>query len=84
MIIPVRCMTCNNMLASKYRTYQRKVEEYKSIGGIYENITPLITNNIADVVKNRTPEAQALDDVGLKRICCRKHLLTHTEIISQL
>ena len=29
MIIPVRCVTCGNVLANKYRYYQEKVRERK-------------------------------------------------------
>ena len=29
MLIPIRCYTCNNLLANKYRKYQRLIEEGK-------------------------------------------------------
>ena len=28
----------------------------------------------------KTPEAKVLDDLNLKRICCRRHMLTHVDI----
>ena len=28
----------------------------------------------------KTPEGEVLDDIGLKKMCCRRHLLTHVDI----
>jgi len=81
MIIPVRCMTCGNMLASKYRRYEDLVSKYQ---GSDTAVKPLITNNIDIVSKTQTPEAKALDEVGLVRYCCRRHFITHTETVRQL
>ena len=34
MIIPVKCMTCGNVLADKYRFYQQEVRRIKLAKGI--------------------------------------------------
>jgi hypothetical protein len=31
-----------------------------------------------------TPERQACDELGIVRYCCRKHLLTHRDLIEKI
>jgi DNA-directed RNA polymerase I, II, and III subunit RPABC5 len=28
----------------------------------------------------KTPEGEVLDELGLKKMCCRRHMLTHVDI----
>ena len=72
MIIPVKCFTCGFVLADKYRYYERKVRERK----IGSDIVYFTTDN-----KNKTPEAEVLDELNIKKMCCRRHMLTHVDII---
>jgi DNA-directed RNA polymerase I, II, and III subunit RPABC5 len=75
MIIPVRCFTCSNVLADKYRYYLQKVREVKKDED--ENkVEYLTTLNLNE----RTIQGQVLDDLGLKNPCCRKHFLCHVDI----
>ena len=30
--------------------------------------------------KEKTPEGEVMDSLGLKKMCCRRHLLTHVDI----
>ena len=78
MIIPIRCMTCGNMIASKWQMYQQVLltSETKARSN-------LITNDIEDL-KEETAELKALNAVGVNRYCCRRHLLAHTDIIDIL
>ena len=73
MIIPIRCVSCNNVLAGKWLPYLKKVEEYhkkeKTNGMVY--LTQTTT---------KTAEGKALDELGLERMCCRRHLLTHVDL----
>ena len=73
MIIPVRCVTCNNVLAGKWLPYLKKVYEYrlkdKTTGMVYLTQTT-----------SKTAEGKALDDLGVTKICCRRHLLTHVDL----
>lgn len=80
MIIPVRCMTCGSMIASKYLKYQEHVNEYS---GTTQNKHNYITQDVTELL-NDTAERIALDKVGLIRYCCRRHLLTHTDTIDLL
>ena len=82
MIIPVRCFSCGKVLADKYTTYQKKVLDKKRKKGLDENETSIIDFNSEDLQK--TPEGEALDELGLIRYCCRKILLTHIDLIYEV
>jgi len=76
MIIPVKCFTCGKVLANKYRFYQdevRKIKQQKNMD--VKKIEYLTTN-----VKDKTPEGEVLDRLGLNKYCCRRHMLTHVDI----
>ena len=74
MIIPIRCMYCGNILADKWRYYQRKLKELRPQG---TTSTVYIDGTTVPV----TAERKIFEDLGLKRYCCRKHLLTHIDLI---
>ena len=77
MIIPVKCFTCGMVLADKYRYYVSRVREMKGAvnGGKTDKVTYLTATN-----QEKTPEGQVLDELGLTKMCCRRHLLTHVDI----
>ena len=79
MIIPIRCMNCGNVLGDKWRAYQRMVGEYRKRDGGQTGILYLDTKTLPV-----TAEKQALDDLGLTRYCCRKHMLTHVDLIDKI
>jgi DNA-directed RNA polymerase subunit N (RpoN/RPB10) len=84
MIIPIKCFTCGNVLANKYRYYQQEVLKMKT-----DNVKSLPESEQYDafrmiyLTKNnakKTPEGIVLDNLGLKNVCCRRHMLTHVDI----
>jgi DNA-directed RNA polymerase subunit N (RpoN/RPB10) len=76
MIIPIKCFTCGEVLADKYRYFQQQVRKHKLRDGVQiDKITYLTKNNI-----DKTPEGVVLDDLGLNNPCCRRHMLTHVDI----
>ena len=76
MIIPVKCFTCGMVLADKYRYYQYEVRKIKISKEINtEKVIYLTKENI-----EKTAEAEVLDNLGLKNVCCRRHMLTHVDI----
>ena len=76
MIIPVKCFTCGNVLANKYRHYLRKVKEIKLANGKEIEKVVYLTEGHMD----KTPEGRVLDDLKLFNVCCRRHMLTHVDI----
>jgi DNA-directed RNA polymerase subunit N (RpoN/RPB10) len=76
MIIPVKCFTCGMVIADKYRYYQNEVRRIKLLQGkSTENVIYLTKGNT-----EKTIEGTILDDLGLTKVCCRRHMLTHVDI----
>lgn len=76
MIIPVRCFTCGKVLGNKYQYYLREVRQRKSTGGMEVDRVVYLTEGQVD----KTPEGEVLDALGLNKMCCRRHMLTHVDI----
>ena len=76
MIIPVKCFTCGKVLADKYMFYTREVRKMKLDKEQDPDKVVYLTNDYAE----KTPEGVVLDSLGLTRICCRRHMLTHVDI----
>jgi DNA-directed RNA polymerase I, II, and III subunit RPABC5 len=76
MIIPVKCFTCGNVIGNKYDYFQREVRKIKMSRGMEVNKVIYLTEEYVD----KTPEGQVLDTLGLNKMCCRRHLLTHVDI----
>jgi DNA-directed RNA polymerase subunit N (RpoN/RPB10) len=74
MIFPIRCISCNSVIAGKYMSYLEKVNtNRKELGKTdMEYLT-------ATTVK--TAEGKALDDLKILRPCCRRHFLTHVDLL---
>ena len=81
MIIPVKCFTCGNVIANKYRFYQAEVRKRKLAKSVGKD-----TNDIDKVLyltkefHDKTPEGEVLDELNMKKMCCRRHFLTHVDI----
>jgi len=76
MIIPIKCFTCGMVIADKYRYYLEEVRKRKLAKGIDVNIVLYLTKEFNE----KTPEGDVLDELGLTKMCCRKHMLTHVDI----
>ena len=77
MIIPIKCFTCGEVLANKYRYYLQEVKRIK-----IEN--KMETKNVIYLSKDekveKTPEGIVLDNLKLTKYCCRRHMLTHVDL----
>jgi DNA-directed RNA polymerase I, II, and III subunit RPABC5 len=76
MIIPIKCFTCGNVLADKYRYYQEKVREVK----LQSNKNLEKVDYLTKETTEKTPEGLVLDELKLTKMCCRRHFLTHVDI----
>jgi DNA-directed RNA polymerase subunit N (RpoN/RPB10) len=76
MIIPIRCVSCNNVIAGKWLSYLDKVKELKKKDGRPENDEIQYLNQLT----TKTAEGKALDELGINRMCCRRHILTHVDL----
>ena len=75
MIIPVKCFTCGKVIGNKYKFYLKEVRKAKSSSDDFSKVTYLTQSNM-----EKTTEGRILDEMGLKKICCRRHMLTHVDI----
>ena len=76
MIIPIKCFTCGTVLADKYRYYQQEVRKRKLDKSMeIEKVIYLTTDNV-----EKTPEGEVLDELLLKKYCCRRHMLAHIDL----
>lgn len=83
MIIPVRCFTCGKVLADKWKYYNTKKKELEKSTDV-ENMTIEDINVDSSELnlhfdENHTKEI--LDKLGLKKMCCRRHMLGHVDLI---
>jgi len=81
MIIPIKCFTCGMVIANKYRYYQEQVRKKKMAKrGNDETIEIDKVLYLTKEFSEKTPEGEVLDELNLKKMCCRRHLLTHVDI----
>lgn len=76
MIIPVKCFSCGMVLANKYRYYTEEVRKRKLAKDMDVDKVIYLTKEFSE----KTPEGEVMDDLGLKKMCCRRHILTHVDI----
>ena len=76
MLIPVKCFTCGMVIGDKYRYYTREVRRKKAATGMDVVKVQYLTKDIVD----KTVEGDILDRLGLNKMCCRRHMLTHVDI----
>lgn len=74
MIIPIKCFTCGTLIADKYRLYVDQVRDLKEKGNIPDTVYFNDSNN------TKTLEGKMMDQLGLVKQCCRRHMLTHVDI----
>ena len=74
MIIPIRCFTCNTILAGRWELYQKKLHEYRREAGITK---PVYLTKITQ----ETPEFKAMNDINIIKPCCRRHFLSHVDLL---
>ena len=71
--IPVKCFTCNLPIAGKWKEFLRLVKTYREESGRPADSEIMYLTMDTKV----TAEGKALNELGLTRECCRRHLLTH-------
>ena len=76
MIIPIRCMSCGSTIADKWMYYARELKKRK---GMKEERFYMDGTQIPQTI-----EMEIMTKVGMKRPCCRKHFLTHVDLIEKI
>ena len=81
MIIPIKCFTCGMVIADKYRYYVEQVRKKKlakKIGGESIDVDKVLY--LTKEFHDKTPQGEVLDELNMKKMCCRRHFLTHVDI----
>ena len=76
MIIPIKCFSCGNVLADKYRYFQGEVRRIKIMKSMDTEKVVYVTKDLVE----KAVEGEVLDTLGLRNVCCRRHMLTHVDI----
>lgn len=77
MLIPIRCKNCGKPIADVWRYYQKRLKELrgdKAETPIYMDATQVIS----------TAENTILNELGMKRTCCRVHFLTQIDLMEKI
>ena len=77
MIIPIKCFTCGKVIGDKYLYYIKTVKKIKVEKKMDENRVLYLT----ETTTKKTPEGKVMDELGFNKICCRRHFLTHVDIL---
>lgn len=77
MIIPVLCFTCGKPLADKYDWYVNEVNKLKQS-------TPAAAGGASSAQFDELRTGPILDKLGLKRYCCRRHMLTTVDMMETI
>ena len=81
MIIPVRCFSCNNVIGSKYKKYLELSRKHSDLNGAKMDILPANP----DIDKQMgTSKDELFLQLGIKRYCCRRHLISHVDLINKI
>lgn len=79
MIIPVRCFTCAKVLADKWEYYVRRCKELEEEMAKSEDDKKAIELNGQHY--DKVVRQVVFEELGLDRICCRRMMLGHVDLI---
>ena len=74
MIIPIRCFTCNKVLADKWEYYVAECSKIDDKDDEKDSIDFF----------DKNMKKQVLDKLGLSKQCCRRHFLGHVDLIETI
>lgn len=69
------------VIANKYRYYLEQVRKKKlAKRGNNESIDIDKVLYLTKEFVDKTPEGEVLDELNMRKMCCRRHFLTHVDI----
>tara|TARA_B100000963_G_C22473614_1_gene601341 strand:+ start:489 stop:731 length:243 start_codon:yes stop_codon:yes gene_type:complete len=80
MIIPVRCFTCGKVLGNLWDKYLEELQKAYN-----DELNENELKRIVDLQKDEdSAEKKILDDLGLKRYCCRRVMLSTVDLVDKI
>lgn len=86
MIIPIRCFTCAKVLADKWEYYVRRCKELEELHKEKQKNTVDKKDGNDEIELNaqhydKVIRQKVFEELGLDRICCRRMMLGHVDLI---
>lgn len=82
MIIPIRCFTCNKVIAHLWEEYINRIQiEYLKDDIANDNKNRFVS---VEDLKNKTSEGKILDEMKLNKYCCRRMMLSHVDLCDKI
>jgi DNA-directed RNA polymerase subunit N (RpoN/RPB10) len=73
MIIPIKCFTCGKVIADKYEYYVRETTKFDKSSNK--------DSQMAINQQKKTIKHDVMENLGIKRMCCKRHFMTHVDIL---
>jgi DNA-directed RNA polymerase subunit N (RpoN/RPB10) len=89
MLIPIKCFTCNKTIADVYDYYIKETEKLqKKMDDKDAKGAPVTKKKAAEEHEmrhfDRVRTGKILDDLGLTRYCCRRHMLGTVDMMETI
>ena len=81
MIIPIRCFTCNKVLADKWNHYEEEVRKLRDAAAVPKEEPLSFTQKDPMLYFDKNIQKDILDKLGLDRICCRRHMISNADLL---
>ena len=80
MIIPIRCTSCGKVIAHLWEEYNEKVQ-----ASYNEKVPVNNSKRIVDIKESEeSEEKKILDEMNIKRYCCRRMMLSQIDMCDKL
>tara|TARA_X000001036_G_C19966529_1_gene516287 strand:- start:154 stop:414 length:261 start_codon:yes stop_codon:yes gene_type:complete len=86
MIIPVRCFTCGNVVADKWKPFVEGIiqKKEKSSKDVSSNLDIQYIEISKDGQIEKSIEGEMMDELQLHKYCCRRMFLGNVHLISYI
>lgn len=84
MIIPIKCFTCGKVLADKWMYFKAQstaIDTETDTESMTVDDLKIDDSNRRENYFESNPKGKLLDKMGLTKICCRRHMLGHVDLI---
>ena len=84
MIIPIRCFTCGKVVSHLWEPYLEKVQKISLEERDIENMDQKYRFVNVETLREKTKEGKVLDELGIKKYCCRRMMLCNVDLMEKL
>ena len=88
MLIPVRCLTCGNVLAEKWLAYEELVKRERQAKNddrtehyVIDDVKGFLARSEGEM---KSAEGLAMDALCVWKMCCRRHMLTTVDSLEDI